>query len=187
MIKRIRINYQFKKDKVYWVVDPIDGSFNFLRNILSCSISIALYCNNKILFGVIGEYPSGDIYWGGKKYGSYFNKRKIKCSNIKEFNNAVLATGFPSRFKFSNKNLLTYIKYIKIFAKIRMIGSASLSLINLSSGKFDAYYEQNIMFWDIAAGLAILEGAGGTYSLNMTKDLICEVKATNNSLNFING
>lgn len=172
-----------KKYKKYWIIDPLDGSFNYYRGILSCSISIAFFKNDKIIFGVIGEYPSENIYWGGKKIGSFLNKKKINCSIIQDIKRSIIATGFPSRFNFENKKLSIYLAYFKKFAKVRMIGSASLSLAYLSEGKFDAYHEENIMLWDIAAGLAILEGAGGNYKIKINKNLLCNVTATNNKLN----
>lgn len=172
-----------KKYKNYWVIDPLDGSFNYYRGILSCSISIALFKNEKIIFGVIGEYPSENIYSGGKKIGSFLNNKRIKCSSTQEIKRSIIATGFPSRFNFENKKLNIYLAYFKKFAKIRMIGSASLSLAYLSEGKFDAYHEENIMLWDIAAGLAILEGAGGNYKIKVNKNLLCKLTATNSKLN----
>jgi myo-inositol-1(or 4)-monophosphatase len=140
-----------------WIIDPLDGTVNYIRGIASCGISIALFHNNRPVFGVVAEYPSNKLYWGGKSIGSFCNSEKIKVSNISEKKFAILATGFPARFNFDENNMSIYSQ----FAKVRMLGSASISLINVANGNIDCYQEENIMIWDVAAGLAIVEGAGG--------------------------
>ena len=177
-------NINFKKRGTYWIIDPIDGTSNLHRDLLSSSIAIALYRDNKILFGVIGTYPELDIIWGGLKYGSYKKKKKIKVSKNKNLSLSILATGFPAMYNFNKKDNLRLFNLYKKFSKIRMIGSASLSLVYLSEGKLDYYFENNIRFWDIAAGLAVLEGAGGKYNLKFISlnKMICEIRANNGVL-----
>ena len=174
----------FDINETYWIIDPIDGTSNLKRGLLESSISLALYSKRKILFGVIGSYPELKIYWGGLEYGSYKNNKKLLVSENNQLSDSILATGFPSKYKFNNKNNKKILKYFEKFSKIRMIGSASLSLAYLAEGKLDYYYERNIRFWDIAAGLAILEGAGGKYKYKFLskKILTCEVHANNGLL-----
>ena len=169
--------------KEFWLIDPLDGTFNYLRDINSCSVSIAYVKDNQIIFGVIAEYPSKKIYWGGKSIGSFVNSKRINVSSINSFKSAVLSTGFPSRYKFSQNNLILFFKLVKKFSKVRMLGAASISLVKIAEGKIDVYVEKNIMFWDVAAGLAIIEGAGGTYiSRRKKNNLICDIMATNSKL-----
>ena len=177
-------NINFKKKGTYWIIDPIDGTSNLHRGLLSSSISIALCIDNNILFGVIGTYPELDIIWGGARYGSYKKNKKIQVSKNKKLSLSILATGFPTMYNFNKKNNLRIFNLYKKFSKIRMIGSASLSLVYLSEGKLDYYFEKNIRLWDIAAGLAILQGAGGKYNLKFISlnKMICEISASNGSL-----
>ena len=150
-----------KTNNLVWIIDPIDGTANYVRNLGESSISIALFDGDDPIFGVVGTYPDGKIYWGGKKIGSFCGKAKISVSLICKKKNAILCTGFPSRFVTKNHNpdkiLTEYMKY----AKVRMFGSASISIIKIAQGKAEAYFENDIMIWDVAAAAAILLGAGG--------------------------
>lgn len=153
-------------ESLFWVIDPLDGTFNYVRKIYSCGISIALVKGSEIILGVVGEYPSENIYYGGKKIGSYLNGNELSVSKISHKNNAVICSGFPSRFIFSdNKSVKNLINVLNKFSKVRMFGSAALSLCAVAKGVIDAYYEDGIMFWDVAAGIAIVEGAGGAYNM----------------------
>ncbi len=151
-----------------WIVDPLDGTVNYIRNIASCGISIALFKNSKPIFGVIAEYPDKNLYWGGKEFGAFRNGVPIKVSKISNKKEAILCTGFPARYDFDE---LDDTQLFREYAKIRMLGSASISLVNLAKGSVDCYLEKNIMIWDIAAGIALLEGAGGEYKIQNLKFL----------------
>ena len=162
-----------------FIVDPIDGTVNFVRGILNCSISIALYDANTPIFGVLASYPRKSLAWGGRRYGSYLDGKRLKVSTIKESEKGVLCTGFPSRFDFDNESMLSQVRLMSTFGKTRMLGSASQSLLSVAKGSVDCYSEKNIMLWDVAAGVAIVEGAGGrcvlesgdeNYSLNVVAD-----------------
>jgi myo-inositol-1(or 4)-monophosphatase len=129
------------------------------------------------LFGVIAEYPSGDIYWGGRGVGSFVNGSKIIVSDKNDASSSVACTGKPSRLILNENILPLFLNLFNSFGKIRMLGSASISLIKLARGDIDFYLENEIMIWDVAAGIAIVEGAGGVvsaepgnhpYALNVT-------------------
>ena len=154
------------KKNLRWIVDPLDGTVNFTKDLGYCGISIALFENNKPIFGVIGVFPSGDIYYGGSFIGSYHNDKKIYVSNVNERNKAIICTGFPARYNFKKENFLRHFFKLKSYAKVRMLGSASVSLIQIAKGSAEVYYESEIMLWDIAAGMAILQGAGGKVNLS---------------------
>lgn len=147
--------------KKRWVVDPLDGTVNFIRGLGACGISVALCLDNQPIFGVIGTYPSCDLVWGGRGMGAFLNNFPIQVSMVSDKLKAVLCTGVPSRFDFTKNNFESMYKDFESFGKIRMLGSASISLLQVAKGSADAYCEKNIMIWDVAAGLAILEGAGG--------------------------
>jgi myo-inositol-1(or 4)-monophosphatase len=144
-----------------WIIDPLDGTVNFIRGIAPCAVSIALWLNNTPVFGVISEYPSCRLAWGGQSFGSFVDGMPIRVSTIKEKNKAIICTGFSSRFDFSRDSIAIFLEMASSYAKVRMLGAASLSLLHVAKGSADAYSEQDVMIWDVAAGLAIVEGAGG--------------------------
>ena len=150
-----------KNSTLKFIIDPIDGSVNFVRGILNCSISIALFDGDEAIFGVLASYPDGSITWGGKGVGVFCNNAKLVVSNIDNPEKGVLCTGFPSRFNFDTESILLQIDIMSQFGKTRMLGSASQSLLQVASGGVECYAERNIMLWDVAAGIAIVEGAGG--------------------------
>lgn len=150
-------------DGLRWVVDPVDGTVNFVRELAPCAVSIALCLGDIPVFGVIGEHPSGRVAWGGPDFGAFIDDRPIGVSKTTAKNRAVLCTGFPSRFDFGNERATAkFLDMAGEFAKVRMLGTAALSLMHVAMGSADAYSEEAIMFWDVAAGLALVEGAGGS-------------------------
>ena len=149
------------EDGLRWVVDPLDGTVNYVRGLAPCAVSVALWNGDTPVFGVIGEFPSRRIAWGGAALGAYIDDRPVRVSAVDDKAKAVLCTGFPSRFDFSDDNLLRFVRRIGVFGKVRMLGAASLSLLHVAKGAADGYAEQDIMIWDVAAGLALVEGAGG--------------------------
>ena len=166
--------------KLKFIIDPIDGTVNFTRGISNCSISVALLDDDRIMFGVLGSFPSGLIAWGGKNLGAFIDEEPIRVSSIDDTMTGVLCTGFPSRFKFDTKNNLDQVHLMKSFNKVRMLGSASQSLLHVAEGSVEAYFESGIMIWDIAAGLAIVEGAGGEFIIdNKNFNMPLKVIATN--------
>lgn len=149
-----------------FILDPIDGTVNFVRGIGLASVSIALFDHDKPLFGVLAVYPSGELAWGGPGIGSFLASSAIQVSEHAERSKSILCTGIPARLDLTDQlQRERFVKEITKFAKVRMLGAASISLLNVAKGSADCYSEQDVMIWDIAAGLAILLGAGGTYSL----------------------
>lgn len=164
-----------------FIVDPLDGTVNFVRGLAPSAVSIALCDGDQPLFGVIAVYPTGALAWGGREFGAFLNDKEINVSTISDISKSVLCTGFPSRFSFKENSMLkAHISMLSKFGKIRMLGAASNSLLQVAKGSAEMYSEQNIMLWDVAAGLAIVEGAGGIYSMKSTDDNWCyNVTATN--------
>ena len=149
-----------------FIVDPIDGTVNFIRDVGLSSVSIGLYDDDQPLFGVLAIYPGAEIVWGGPSIGSFYAGNSIKVSSQTEKNKSILCTGIPARLDLTEKNQKEeFLSTITEFAKVRMMGAASISLFNVAKGSADCYAEQDVMIWDIAAGLAILLGAGGQYEL----------------------
>lgn len=158
-----------RKESLYWIVDPIDGSLNFSRDIPISCISISLWDGNAPVLGVINDFNRGELFSGIVGTGAWLNGRKICVSNESRLEKSILASGFPSYTDYSNTALLGFVEKVQKFKKIRLIGSAALSTAYVACGRFDAYMEKDIMFWDIAAGIAITDAAGGNYILHKTK------------------
>jgi len=168
---------------LFFIVDPLDGTFNFVKGLGPCAISIALWKDKKPIFGVIYDLVKRQLIFGGSKFGSYCDNNKIMVSDTKNISNASICSGFPVRFELSENNLNDFINTIKPYAKIRMLGCASISLVNVACGKSDVYFEKSIMLWDVAAGIAIVEGAGGKYLLkDSSEKWSYEVNASNANL-----
>jgi myo-inositol-1(or 4)-monophosphatase len=166
-----------------WIVDPLDGTFNFCRGFPLCAISIALWDGTRPLIGVVHDLASGDVHTGVVGLGAFRNDTPVKVSETTETANAVLACGFPTNRDYSTAGLSRFILGVQAFKKIRMIGSAALSLAFVAGGAFDAYAEEEIMIWDVAAGLALVKAAGGAiqYSPGLTTNAF-SVIATNGRL-----
>lgn len=144
-----------------WILDPLDGSLNYLRNIPIYCISLALWRGSEPVLGVIFDLTQNDIYHGILGVGSFKNNKQINVSDTDDISEAVLCTGFPVNYSYSKENILAFANNVLKYKKIRLFGSAAMSLSFLASGKIDAYSEENIMLWDVAAGIAIVMAAGG--------------------------
>lgn len=154
-----QLSYNDYEDK-FWIIDPLDGSLNFSRNMpLSC-ISIGLFNGSKPKFGCIYDFNRKDLFIT-QIDNCFLNNQKIKTSNIKKKSRGILCTGFPSFRDYGKKSLNDFLDKIKDWKKIRAIGSAALSLAWVARGWVDAYIEEDIRIWDVAAGLALVEAAGG--------------------------
>ncbi len=148
--------------KNIWIVDPLDGSLNFSRNIpLSC-ISISLWNEMNPLLGVIYDFNHNEMFTGIATGGAWLNDLPIKVGNTVRKNEAVLCTGFPIGTNFTEPAILHFVKNIQSYKKVRLLGSAALSLAYVASGRVDVYQENDIAIWDIAAGIAVVKAAGGT-------------------------
>jgi len=144
-----------------WIVDPLDGSLNFSRGIPLFCISISLWKAMQPLLGVIYDFNHDDMFTGLVAEGAWLNGVAIKVGNVVSEHNAVLCTGFPVSTDFSEAALLNFVKDIRSYRKVRLLGSAALSLAYVASGRADAYQENDIAIWDVAAGIAIVKAAGG--------------------------
>jgi len=155
-----------KDSRFIWIVDPLDGSLNYMRGIPFSCVSIGLWEGNAPVLGVVYDFNRAELFFGisGKK--SWLNDKEIRASLVSQREKAILCTGFPVNAKFSFQNLKSFVQKIQNYRKIRLFGSAALSLVYVASGRVDAYIEEDIMFWDVAAGLAIACGSGCKFDIN---------------------
>ena len=149
------------RDELYWAVDPIDGTYNFLRGFPGVCVSIGLWRGRRPVAGVIYDFYRDELFAGGGGLGLTLNGRTVSPKWAADIPHAVLCTGFPSGVDRGGEAVRKFVSYVERYKKIRMIGSAALALAYVASGRADAYFEENIKLWDIAAGLALIEGAGG--------------------------
>jgi myo-inositol-1(or 4)-monophosphatase len=155
----------FSTSDYYWVVDPLDGTFNFSRRLPFCAVSIGLWKVNEPISGVIHEFITGRTFSGVVGEGSWVDGLRLSVSGTERIDRAVVLTGFPSDRSFSTESLGAFVKKAQAYKKVRLIGSAALSLAYVASGLADLYHEEDIFIWDVAAGLALVKAAGGQYRM----------------------
>jgi myo-inositol-1(or 4)-monophosphatase len=151
-------------DKTHtWIIDPLDGTTNFLHSIPLFCISIALQRENELVAGLIYNPVTGDTYAAERGKGAYLNdQRRLRVAARNSLDNAVIATGIPHRGKPGHEQHLRELKAVMTEAAgIRRTGSAALDLAWVAAGRFDGYWERNLQAWDIAAGLVLVREAGG--------------------------
>ena len=145
-----------------WIIDPLDGTNNFLHQIPYFAVSVALRKGKEIVFGVVYDIMRDDCFHAQKGKGAYTNDRKISVSKIKTLDKSILATGFPYSNEVNTEPLIECIRYWTKNARgIRRLGAAALDLCYVACGRLDFYYERTINIWDIAAGVLIVAEAGG--------------------------
>ena len=167
-------------NEFYWVVDPLDGTSNFLRNIPISCVSIALMKNIEPILGVIFDFNNDDLYFAHHKSKAYLNDFELSVSLTALKSDATLVTGIPAKKNYSDEEFKNMISDFQSWKKIRMIGSAAMASVYVASGKADAYSENGIFLWDVAAGAAIVKAAGGEISLqNLTSDFRVDATFTN--------
>ncbi|MBN2068679.1 MAG: hypothetical protein JW739_03495 [Opitutales bacterium] len=150
------------QDCLYWVVDPLDGTHNYLRQVPICGVSIGLMRAMEPVLGVFYDFNCDECFTSiVEEQCICLNGRRITPQWAKSIDQASLHTGFPVAMDYSSEGLQRFIGKVQRFKKVRAIGSASAALAWVACGRFDAYYEEGSRLWDIAAGIALIKGAGG--------------------------
>ena len=148
-----------------WVIDPIDGTTNFIHGLYPHAISVALLKNNTPILGVVYEIGRDECFYTWEGAASYCNGNTIQVSQNKLLSESLIATGFPY---YDYKRLAPFLKTLKFFMKnsqgIRRLGSAATDLAYVACGRFDAFYEYSLKPWDVAAGVILVQNAGGKTS-----------------------
>tara|TARA_B100001146_G_scaffold45_1_gene64 strand:- start:4439 stop:5221 length:783 start_codon:yes stop_codon:yes gene_type:complete len=145
-----------------WVIDPLDGTTNFVHGLSPYCVSIALLKNDEPILSVISELPSENLFWSVKGHGAFCNREKISVSSIKSIHDSLLITGFS--YQHDSKwetNMKLFKNFTKISHGVRRIGSAAADLCYVASGKADGFWEIGLYPWDSAAGILLVEEAGG--------------------------
>ena len=155
---------------IFWVIDPLDGTANYSRNIPICCVSIALIKNLIPVIGVIYDFNNNDLYIGSSEQEAMLNDKKISVSQTSKKHDGILVTGLPNATDYSDQAMINMVKDFQGWRKVRMIGSAAMASAYVASGKADVYKELGTYLWDVAAGAAIVNAAGGTANILNQKD-----------------
>jgi myo-inositol-1(or 4)-monophosphatase len=147
---------------IEWIIDPLDGTTNFLYGIPAFSISIGLRVEGKLVAGIIYEINRNELFYAYENGGAFLNGNTIHVSARKTLKECLLATGFPY-YDFSGMN--NYIEALKVLMRgsrgLRRIGSAAIDLAYVACGRFDGFFEYSLNPWDVAGGAIIIHEAGG--------------------------
>jgi len=169
-----------------WIIDPLDGTTNFIHGIPTYGISVALYEDGLPVIGVVYELNRGEMFYSYKGGPALMNKKEIRVSTNPDLKSSLLATGFPY-YQFDKQP-----QYLKLLTEmmqkshgVRRIGAAAIDLVYTACGRFDAFFEYNLQQWDFAAGCFIVQQAGGeVYDFAGGNDYFTkrEILATNGKL-----
>lgn len=156
-------NTRSEKKDYNWIVDPLDGTTNFIHGIPAYAVSIGLEYHNEILLGVVYEVSRDECFYAVKGCGAFLNDLPIHVSQRNTLSESLIATGFPV---YNFDRLDNFVEALKYFLKTthgaRRLGAAAVDLCYLACGRVDAYFEYNLKPWDVAAGGLIVKEAGGT-------------------------
>ncbi len=146
-----------------WIVDPLDGTTNFIHGLHPFSISIALEDENEIISGVVLEVSGKEIFTAWKNGGSWLNGKKIQVSRCSALRETLVATGFPYKDFGSLNSYLNCLGFLMENTHgVRRMGSAAIDLAYVACGRFDIFFENNLNPWDVSAGTLLVREAGGT-------------------------
>ena len=145
-----------------WVIDPLDGTTNFLHGVPVFSVSVGLVQKNRSIMGVVHEVNRDECFYAWKGGGAYLNGKPINVKPTEKLADSLMATGFPGRkFDLLQKYLVTFEHLVQVTRGMRRLGSAAVDLAYVAAGRFEGYFEYGLNAWDIAGGLIIVEEAGG--------------------------
>jgi myo-inositol-1(or 4)-monophosphatase len=157
-------------EETFWVVDPLDGTANYTKDIPLCCVSIALMNKMEPVIGVIYDFNRNDLYEGSLDGEAKLNGRIIMVSDVNSPKEGILVTGLPNNTDYSDSALLKMVKDFQEWRKVRMIGSAAIASCYVASAKADVYKEFGTYLWDVAAGAAIVNAAGGKADITNYRD-----------------
>ena len=169
-----------------WIIDPIDGTMNFLNGIPQFAISVGYEEDNEIKCGVIFNPIMNEMFCAEKGNGAYLNNSRIRVSNKKKLKDALVVTGGPkAASEIKDKIFSEYINVSNNVSNVRKFGSAALDMAYVACGRFDGYWQRELNYWDIAAGIVILKEAGGFidfFEESKTSLLKKNILATNSNI-----
>jgi len=174
-LRRVRPDFGFlmeeggeikgKRDDIRFIVDPLDGTTNFLHGIPHFAITVAVEERGTITHGVTYAPITDELFWAERGQGAYLNDSRLRVSGREKMDSAVLATGIPFMGRDGHDTFMAEMaEFMPGVAGIRRFGAASLDLAYVAAGRFDGYWEAGLKPWDMAAGLLLVREAGGFVS-----------------------
>jgi len=158
-------NYTMMETEYKWIIDPLDGTTNFLHKLPVFSISVALQQRGQTILGIVYEINQDECFYAMKDQGAFLNEQPIRVSQTPKMADTLIATGFPYYDFDRAENHLNMMRYLmKNTRGIRRFGSAAVDLAYVACGRFDAFFEYSLNAWDVAAGAFIVQEAGGRVS-----------------------
>lgn len=152
-------------ERFNWIIDPLDGTTNYIHGLPIYSVSIALMDANELVIGVVYEVGHDECFYAWKAGGAYLNGSKITVSSRSDIHQALLATGFPYADFSRMDQYIAFFKWAMTNSRgIRRLGSAAADLAYVACGRFDAFWEYSLKPWDVAAGALLVKEAGGVVS-----------------------
>lgn len=156
---------QATQNEFTWIIDPLDGTTNFIHDLPVYSVSVALQRGDLIILGFVYDIVHQELYEARLGEGAYRNHHPIRISDKSELHSCLLATGFPQKSNFLDRSVEGYINVMKtLFLKtrgLRRMGSAAIDLAYTACGRFDGFFEMHLKPWDVAAGILLVTEAGG--------------------------
>ncbi len=155
-----------------WIIDPLDGTTNFIHGLPIYSISVGLQHHDQLVLGFVYEIGKREMFHAIKSGGAYLNNEPISCTQTDKISDSLLATGFPFyKFDYLAQYMTLFSNLMQESHGLRRLGSAAVDLAYVACGRFDAYFEYNLNPWDVAGGILIVEEAGGKcYEFNGGND-----------------
>ena len=145
-----------------WIIDPIDGTMNFLNGIPQFAISVAYEEENEVKCGIIFNPVTNEMFSAEKGSGAYLNNSRMRVSNKRKLSEALIVTGGPNQAsKIKKKIFSEYISISTQVSNVRKFGSAALDMAYVACGRFDGYWQRELNYWDIAAGIILIKESGG--------------------------
>lgn len=151
-----------QKNRITWIIDPLDGTVNFAHTIPTFCVSIAAAVEAEIVAGVIYQPITNEIFTAERGKGAFLNDKKIKVSDTGDLQQAIVSTGFPYNLSENPLNCIeSFIKIAHLGIPIRRLGSGAIDLAYVAAGRFDAFWEVTLQPWDFAAAQLLIQEAGG--------------------------
>ncbi len=157
-----------------WIVDPLDGTTNYVHQVPHFSVSLALEHDGQILVGAVHDPSADECFTAVAGEGAWLNGRRIQTSRVTELANALCAIGFPAATRHDSPELLLFLEGLDRIQAFRRTGSASLNLCYVACGRYDVAWSFSTKIWDIAAGTLLIREAGGLVTSPDGGDLILE-------------
>ena len=154
-------SYQADRDEFCWIVDPLDGTTNFVHQVPFFCTSIALARGNELLCGVIYNPITEEFFSSEQGKGAFLNGVRLRVSDVEEPKDSLVAVGFPTNTPADSEDLQAFLKAVPIAQALRRTGSTALNLAYVAAGRYDAMWGFSTKAWDIAAGILLLQEADG--------------------------